>query len=66
MPDANSFTIEHVFQRPLAIVYDLILDFKKFWHFHPYMKVVKVVSEISPDKIEYEVYESLLMYGLFL
>ncbi len=60
---ANKFTIEHNFNMPFADIYDVILDFKKFGHFHPHMKKVSIVSQASPNEIEYEVDERLFVYG---
>ncbi len=59
----HNFTIEHKFNSPFAIIYDVILDFTKFGHFHPHMKTVKIVSKTHPNEIEYEVDEEVLLYG---
>lgn len=59
----HNFTIEHKFNSPFATVYDVILDFTKFGHFHPHMKTVKIISKNKPNEIEYEVNEELFLYG---
>lgn len=59
----HNFTIEHEFNSPFENVYNVILDFTKFGHFHPHMKTVKVVSKTQPNEIEYEVDEEVLLYG---
>ncbi len=59
----HNFTIEHSFTSPFKNVYNVILDFTKFGHFHPHMKTVKVVSKAQPNEIEYEVDEELLLLG---
>ncbi|MDP1802662.1 MAG: hypothetical protein Q8L81_14975 [Bacteroidota bacterium] len=59
----HNFTIEHKFNSPFANIYDVVLDFTKFGHFHPHMKTVKIVSKNKPNEIEYEVDEEVLLYG---
>jgi hypothetical protein len=63
MADNYNFTLEHNFNKPFNNIYDVILDFKKFGHFHPHMKDVRVVSQQIPNNIEYEVDEEVLIYG---
>ncbi len=63
MADNYNFTLEHNFNEPFNNVYDVILNFKKFGHFHPHMKHVKIVSQQTPADIEYEVDEEVTLYG---
>ena len=62
MTDNHNFTIEHNFNKPFENIYNVILDFTKFGHFHPHMKQVKIVSQ-KLNETEYEVDEKLLLYG---
>jgi len=63
MAGTLDFNIEYNFSKPFTSVYDVILDFKKFGHFHPHMKKIEIVSKDNPSKIEYAVNEELLLYG---
>lgn len=47
---------------PEPVVYNTILDFKKFGKLHPYMKAVELI-ESNAEFSEYEIRESVLVLG---
>jgi hypothetical protein len=63
MAGKQTLTIKDDFKTDIGILYDHFYDFRKYGQLHPFMKEVKVVSDNSPEFIEYEVYEELKLLG---
>jgi hypothetical protein len=45
-------------------VYETLLDFTRFGKLHPYIQVVKIIEDRSPQYIEYSVEEELMLFGV--
>ncbi|MES2568015.1 MAG: hypothetical protein V4565_14165 [Bacteroidota bacterium] len=56
--------LEDEFDVNINVLYDQFCDFIKYGAHHPVMKTVKMVEDKSPDYVEYEVDEEVLLFGL--
>ena len=63
MAAKQTLTIKDDFKTDIGILYDHFYDLRKYGQLHPYMKEVKLVSDNSPEFIEYEVCEELKLLG---
>jgi hypothetical protein len=46
-----------------TVVYDSLLDLKKFGKLHPYMKSVELVNDRRPEFTEYKIKEEVYFFG---
>lgn len=59
----QTLKLEDDFDVDIYLLYDQFYDFKKYGMHHPVMKDVTVIEDKSPDYIEYEVNEVILLFG---
>ena len=64
MANKYNLHLEHKLNNKFEVVYNSILDLKKFGELHPYMAEVKIHSNAAPDHIEYEINEKLNLFGI--
>ncbi|MBC7696614.1 MAG: hypothetical protein H7141_14350 [Burkholderiales bacterium] len=55
--------LEDEFEVDIHTLYEQFCDFKKYGMHHPVMKNVTIVQDKSPEYIEYEVNEEVLLFG---
>lgn len=60
----QTLKLEDEFEVDIQILYDQFCDFKKYGMHHPVMKTVKMVEDKSPEYVEYEIDEEVLLFGL--
>jgi hypothetical protein len=63
MASKQSLQLNYEFSSPLSVIYENVLDLKKFGAFHPHMTDVKIVSDSNPKEIEYEIFEEIYLFG---
>lgn len=60
----QTLKLEDEFDVDIHILYEQFCDFKKYGMHHPVMKTVKMVEDKSPEYIEYEIDEEVMLFGL--
>lgn len=45
------------------LVYDSLVDFRKFGALHPHMQQIDILADHSPEFIEYDIHEELYVFG---
>lgn len=63
MSGKTSFKIKYELPTRLSVVYDSLMDFKKFGELHPYMKQVDLVLDKRPEFTEYKIVEEVYFFG---
>lgn len=64
MSSKNKLILQDTFEIEIKTLYEQFRDFQKYGNQHPVMKDVKVVEDKSPDYIEYEINEEVLIFGI--
>ena len=63
MPSSLKLSLRHTLPNDLEIIYNILLDLKKFGELHPYMTEVSVLKDNSPEYIEYNIIEEIYLLG---
>lgn len=63
MLTTQKLTLNHKLGPEQEIIYQTLLDFKKFGQIHSYIQDVKVIQSNSPNYIEYRIFEEVYLFG---
>jgi hypothetical protein len=63
MPATHTFHLQHKLSNNLEIVYNSLLDLKKFGGIHPHITDVNIITDNSPHFIEYDIVEDIQLMG---
>ena len=58
-------TLEDEFDTDIETIYEVFCDFKKYGKVHPVMVDVTITEDKSPEYVEYEVNEEIVLFGFF-
>ncbi|MBI3521005.1 MAG: hypothetical protein HY062_16825 [Bacteroidetes bacterium] len=61
----QTLQLEDEFDIDIETVYGIFCDFRKYGHVHPVMKNVTITEDKSPEYVEYEVNEEILLFKCF-
>lgn len=63
MSSVTRFKIEHNLSDQWEIVYNSLLDLRKFGEIHPHMTDVRIINNNLPDHVEYAITEKVYLLG---
>lgn len=63
MSKTHSLKLVHSPGKDFDLIYQSLLDFKKFGKIHDYITDVKLIADKSPEYIEYGVFEEIYLLG---
>ena len=63
MPSTTNFTLQHILDDQFEVVYNSLLDLKKFGELHPHMTGVTIIQNKLPEYIEYNIIEEIYLFG---
>lgn len=63
MPSNLKLSLRHTLPNHPEIIYNALLDFKKFGELHPNMTDVRILKDNSPEYIAYNIVEEIYLLG---
>jgi hypothetical protein len=59
----QTLTLQHKLPNDFQIIYNSLLDLKKFGELHPHMTGVDIIANASPEFVEYHIVEEVYFFG---